>query len=75
MQKGTVIKMKKSLVADITLLLISIIWGSGFVATQILLDAGISPFYMMGFRFLIAGVSLGIIFFKRIKKMKKEDIL
>lgn len=67
--------MKKSLVADMTLLLVSIVWGSGFVATQILLDAGISPFYMMGFRFLIAGVSLGVIFFKRIKKMEKKDIL
>ncbi len=55
-QKGKVIKMKKSLVADVTLLLVSIVWGSGFVATKILLDAGISPFYMMGFRFLIAGV-------------------
>jgi len=67
--------MKKNLVADITLLLVSIVWGSGFVVTRILLDAGILPFYMMGFRFLIAGVSLGIIFSKRIKKMKKEDIL
>lgn len=67
--------MKKSLVADVTLLFVSIVWGSGFVATKVLLDAGISPFYMMGFRFLIAGVSLGILFFNRIKKMKKEDLL
>ena len=67
--------MKKSLVADVTLLIVSIIWGSGFVATKLLLDAGISPFYMMGFRFLIAGVSLGIIFRKKIMKIKKSDIL
>ncbi len=67
--------MKKSLIADVTLLFVSIIWGSGFVATQLLLDAGIEPFYMMGFRFLIAGASLGIIFYKKIRKMKKSDLL
>jgi len=67
--------MKKSLKADMTLLVVSIVWGSGFVATKVLLDAGISPFYMMGLRFLIAGVSLGIIFRKKIMLMKKSDLL
>ena len=67
--------MKKSLIADMTLFIVAIVWGSGFVATKVLLDAGIQPFYMMGLRFLIAGVSLGIIFHKKIMKIKKEDIL
>jgi len=67
--------MKKSFMADSVLLVVAIIWGSGFVATKVLLNAGIQPFYMMGMRFLIAGVSLGLIFHKRIMKMKKSDVI
>ena len=42
------------LLAKLSLVLVSFIWGSGFIAAQIALDAGIRPFYMMSFRFSIA---------------------
>jgi drug/metabolite transporter (DMT)-like permease len=67
--------MKKSFMADITLFIVAIVWGSGFVATKVLLNAGIQPFYMMGLRFIIAGIGLGVIFNKQLFKIKKTDIL
>ncbi len=66
--------MKKSFMADMTLFIVAIVWGSGFVATKILLDAGIQPFFMMGLRFIIAGIGLGLIFNKQLFKIKKSDI-
>lgn len=64
---------KKSLFADLSLLLVAIIWGSGFVATKNALDL-MTPFYIMGFRFTIAAVALTIISFKRLKKATKLDV-
>lgn len=64
---------KKVLFADISLLFVAIIWGSGFVVTKNALDV-ITPYYLLSFRFVIATVLLGIIFFKRIKKAKLKDI-
>lgn len=64
---------KKSLYADLSLLIVAIIWGSGFVVTKNALDV-MSPFYIMGFRFIIAAVAVNIIFFKRLKNATKLDI-
>jgi drug/metabolite transporter (DMT)-like permease len=64
---------KKSLYADLSLLIVAIIWGSGFVVTKNALDV-MSPFYINGFRFIIAAVAVNIIFFKRLKKATKLDI-
>lgn len=64
---------KKSLYADLSLLLVAIIWGSGFVVTKNALDL-MTPFYIMGFRFIIAALALTIISFKRLKKATKLDV-
>lgn len=64
---------KNVLFADISLLFVAIVWGSGFVVTKNALDV-ITPYYLLSFRFVIATVLLGIIFFKRIKKAKLKDI-
>jgi drug/metabolite transporter (DMT)-like permease len=64
---------KKSLYADLSLLIVAIIWGSGFVVTKNALDV-MSPFYINGARFLIAAAAVNIIFFKRLKKATKLDI-
>lgn len=64
---------KKILFADISLLFVAIVWGSGFVVTKNALDH-ISPFYLLTFRFAIAALLLGLIFFKRIKEARKKDI-
>jgi len=64
---------KKSLYADLSLLLVAIIWGSGFVVTKNALDV-MTPFYIMGFRFIIAAVAVTLISFKRLRKATKLDI-
>lgn len=66
-------KDKRILYADLSLLIVAIIWGSGFVFTKNALDH-MTPFYILGFRFLVASLALGIISFKRIKKAKWKDI-
>ncbi len=65
-------KNKKSLYADLSLLLVAIIWGSGFVVTKSTLDH-ITPYYMLSYRFMISFLLMGIVFFKRFKKAKLED--
>lgn len=64
---------KKSLYADLSLLLVAIIWGSGFVVTKNALDV-MTPFYIMGFRFIIAAVAITLFSIKRLKRATKLDI-
>ncbi len=66
---------KKHLIADLGLFLVAIIWGSGFTASKIALDSGLGPYYMMGFRFLIATIIMGVIFFKKLTQITKQDII
>ncbi len=66
-------KDKKILYADLSLLLVAIIWGSGFVFTKNALDH-MTPFYINAFRFLLASLILGVLAFKRIRKARWMDI-
>lgn len=60
--------------AKILLLFASIIWGTGFIFTQITLDEGLTPFQIMFGRFLIASILLNIIFLKKLKSINKEEM-
>lgn len=64
---------KKNLFADLSLILVAAIWGSGFVVTKNAVNH-ITPFYMLAIRFLISFILMTIIFWKRVKKTKLEDI-
>lgn len=64
---------KKTLYADASLLLVAIIWGSGFVVTKNALDY-VTPYYLLSYRFIISTVLLSIIMFKKIKKASIKDI-
>lgn len=64
---------KRALYADLSLIFVAIVWGSGFVVTKNALNH-VTPYYLLAFRFVIATLLLGIIFFKRLKKAKFEDI-
>lgn len=64
---------EKSLYADLALLVVAVIWGSGFVVTKNVLD-NISPYYLLSYRFIISFLLMGLLFFKRIKKTTKEDL-
>ncbi|EPY2306247.1 DMT family transporter [Clostridium sporogenes] len=64
----------RSLIADLSLLLVALMWGGGFVAVKDALDS-ITPYYMMTIRFICAGLLLGLIFFKQMIKITKKDIV
>ncbi len=64
---------KKILYADLSLFLVAIIWGSGFIVTKNALDH-FTPFYLLFYRFIISTMLLSIVFFKRIKKALFKDI-
>ncbi len=66
-------KDKKIIYSDLSLLLVAIIWGSGFIFTKNALDH-MTPIYILGFRFLIASIGFGIILFNKIRKAKWKDI-
>lgn len=67
------LKDKKIIYADLSLLLVAIIWGSGFVVTKNALDH-VTPYYLMFYRFTIATIVLSLIFLKNIKKASTKDI-
>ena len=56
-----------------SLLLTAILWGGGFVGVKDAL-ATIEPLHLTAIRFSLAGIILSIIFFKRLKKVKRKDL-
>lgn len=65
---------RRSLLADISLFLVALVWGGGFVAVKDALDS-ITPFYIMALRLTGAAVLLALIFFKTMKNICKKDII
>ncbi len=66
-------KSKYKLRADLSLLMVSIIWGSGFVVTKSALDA-FSPYILLSYRFTIATLVVSAIFHKKLLNLNKETI-
>lgn len=64
---------KRALYADLSLLIVAIIWGSGFVVTKNALD-NMTPYYILGFRFLISTLLLVIISYKKLKTITKKEL-
>lgn len=65
--------MKKTL--GITgLVIVTIIWGGGFVASDIALNE-LSPFEIMGYRFLIASIIMGVFAWRNLKTIRKDEII
>ena len=54
------------------LLTVTIIWGGGFVASDIALET-LTPFQIMAIRFFIAAVFMTVLAGKRIRMIKKEE--
>lgn len=66
--------MKKYL-PEVGLIITAIIWGTGFIGTQLALDGGFTPLQILSIRFFIPAILLNIIFFKSIKKnINKKSI-
>lgn len=57
------------------LLLVTIIWGSGFTASQAAIDGGLSAAFIMFGRFLVAALTIGLVFYKKLKNWTKKEIL
>ena len=54
------------------LVIVTVIWGGGFVASDMALDS-FGPFQIMAIRFLLATILMGIISIKKLKKIEKEE--
>lgn len=66
--------MSKRTRAELFLLLVTIVWGSTFVVTKIVLrDAG--PFLYTTIRFVIATLIFGVIFFPRLRSIGKQSVV
>ncbi|CAB1262337.1 Permease of the drug/metabolite transporter (DMT) superfamily [Clostridiaceae bacterium BL-3] len=65
---------RKSLIADISLLVVAVIWGGGFIAAKIAL-LSITPFYLLSFRFLCSGIILYMIFLKKMIKIDRQSFI
>lgn len=55
------------------LIMVTVIWGGGFVASDMALES-MKPFQIMTVRFLLASVLMGLISLKSLKGMTKEEI-
>lgn len=64
---------KTNLIADLSLVLVAIVWGSTFVVTKNALDH-ITPIYMIAIRFSISTFLMTLVFFKRVRKTKCLDV-
>ncbi len=67
-------KVKGSLIADLSLLIVALVWGSGFIATRFGLNS-ITPLYLIAFRFFLAFIILIIVFSKRLKMLNNKNII
>lgn len=67
------LKMKKVLLADLALVIVAAVWGGGFVAVKDALDSA-SPYFIMTMRFTIATLLMGILFWKKVKKIDKATL-
>ncbi len=63
--------MKRSLRADLSLLLVTVFWGAGFPATKIALQT-MTPFYNIGIRFIIASSLLAALFYKKLRNLDRN---
>ena len=64
---------KNNLYADLSLLLVAIIWGSGFVASKNALNS-MPPNYINAIRFALPFILLCIVFWKKVKIINKKDL-
>ena len=65
---------RTTLIADACLVLVAVIWGSGFAATQYAIDSNMSPLLLNAIRMLVATAALGLLFWRDVRAMKKSDL-
>lgn len=65
---------KQRLLADLTLLLVAFLWGTTFVGSKSVLEY-FEPMYIIAIRFCLATAFMSLIFFKKLKEIKKSDLI
>jgi len=65
--------MKNMVFADLALLIVAVVWGTGFIVTKNTL-ALITPLHMVAMRFLVATVIIAVISIKKLKSIKPSDL-
>ncbi len=60
--------------ADLILLLVAIIWGAGFIATEYAIDAGMGTSLIMTMRFGIAAIAMLLFCIKDLKNIDKKSL-
>ncbi len=63
----------KVYLADISLLIVAVFWGSNFVIMKGALDL-ITPFAYLGLRFSLAALILVVLFWKKIRQITRQDL-
>lgn len=66
---------KRVRLAELIMIVVAIIWGTGFVITKLAMDNGIGVYYLLFIRFLVASILLMFVIFLKKIKIKKEMIL
>lgn len=66
---------KKIVFAELSLVVVTIIWGLGFPITRIAVNIGYEPNTILAIRFLIASILLSVIYFKKLKMINKQLII
>lgn len=61
-------------IGELGLAVVAIIWGSGFVASAVSLEH-FTPYQILAIRFLIGIILLSLVFFKKLKNIKKSTII
>ncbi len=62
-------------ISELSLVLVTVIWGSGFVATEYVIQANWSTSLIMVTRFIIAAIILAIVLNKKLLKINKEELV
>jgi drug/metabolite transporter (DMT)-like permease len=65
--------MTKQMRADISLLAITVVWGSSFTLMKNVLDH-MPPFAYLSLRFIVAAVALAVIFYKKLKHVNRKTV-
>ncbi len=66
--------MKKSIIGDFGLILVTIFWGLGFVGTEIALDTA-TTLQINALRFILATLLLCVVFHKKLKNINKDILV
>lgn len=73
MENQSFVSKRKILYADLSLLLVALVWGTGFSVMKGALN-NITPFYLLAIRFVLASAMMALILNKKLKRITINEI-